>query len=1305
MGTVGGNGVGVVLLKRLEDALADGDPIRAVIRGAAINNDGSVKVGYTAPSVEGQARVIAMAQAMADVHPDTIGLIEAHGTGTPLGDPIEVAALTQVFRAATDAVGVLRARVAQDQHRPPRLRGRRRRTDQDRPRARASRAAAEPALRSAQPQSSISRTAPSTSTRLRQPWPSDQGIRRAGVSSFGIGGTNAHVVLEEAPPRAALSESRRYAVVPLSARSDAALGAIGGRMSAFFEREPDAPPLRRRVHVRGRAAGLSTSPRCRGGDARGRGAVHWTGASRRAPRHVQPCRAARPCSCSRVRVRNTLAWDAICSCGKQDFATSSSVARTCSSPTWDSTSSDVVYPPSGNAAPAPQRSALDQTAQTQPALFVVEYALARLLQGWGIQPHAMLGHSIGEYVAACLAGVFSLDTALMLVAARGRVMQRALPGAMLAVSLPEADVRGLLGANIDLATVNGPSQCVVSGPTEAIGLLEMQLAGAGVAARALTTSHAFHSSMMAAAAAEFETVVAQVKLNSPSVPFLSNVTGDWITPGQATSPAYWAMHLRQTVRFGDGLGRLIAAPEWTLLEVGPGTALSTLARQHPERRVEQPVTATMRHLRERRDDDAVLLEAVGDLWSGGVDVDWRQFYADEKRGRVHLPTYPFERQRYWIDAPAIAARAATRGLAPGKQADIDKWFYRPVWRESGNVPAATPAVDGQHWLVLSDAALGPDVARRARNAGATATVVAAQGSAGPGAADFQVAPTSADDYARVLDAVAREGRAPDVIVHTWSADPTVRADICFGSLLSLAQALARRPPRPVRLLVVTRGLHPVNGGAVVPDKATVLGPIRVIPQELPHIRCVGIDLPVASADAGVLDVDPVTAVLAEAAGLSPDVLVAYRNGRRWIQTIEPLDVSAVASPATILRQRGTYLVTGGFGGIGLVLAEHLARVAQARLVLVGRTPLPDRSQWDAWRAQHDPTNRVSRAIESIRAIEALGGEVMVASADVADIDQMAALVDRVRERFGALNGVIHAAGIAGGGMIQRKTAEAAARVLAPKVNGTLVLERVLRNDALDFFVLCSSLASVVGGFGQVDYCGANAFLDACAQAVPPRLHAARVVSIDWDTWQETGMAVDTDVPRELAAARDQHLKDGITNEEGTAVFMRALGASAPRLLISTRDWQTRLAALAQPAPAPAAAPPTAPVVKHDRPSLESEYVAPRNDTEAFVAATWEDMLGVAPIGVDDDFFALGGHSLLAIQVAARLRERFEVEVPVQLLFDAPTIAQLAARVQSVVDAGGTAAADRLAEMVQYVGQLSDEEVQRLLAGQGGDRRP
>jgi NAD(P)-dependent dehydrogenase (short-subunit alcohol dehydrogenase family)/acyl carrier protein len=522
----------------------------------------------------------------------------------------------------------------------------------------------------------------------------------------------------------------------------------------------------------------------------------------------------------------------------------------------------------------------------------------------------------------------------------------------------------------------------------------------------------------------------------------------------------------------------------------------------------------------------------------------------------------------------------------------------------------------------------------------------------------------------------------------------------------LAQGLARlRTPQPVQLVVVSTGLHSISGTEpLTPDKATLLGPVRVIPQELPHVRCRSIDVMLphnGSSIDGVAD-----SLIAEAGDHDAETVVALRGDTRLVQVFRSApEIASAGNPP--LRHQGVYLITGGFGGIGLAIAEHLGRTLAARLVLIGRSDVPTRETWDTWLSTHPPDDRISRIVRMVRDLEAAGAEILPIRADVTDASAMRQVFEAARSRFGALHGVIHCAGVAGGGMIQRKTMDAAARVLAPKLAGTRVLDALAAETGVELFVVCSSLSSVLGGFGQIDYCAANAFLDSFAQA-RSRSASGRTVAIDWDTWREAGMAVETAVPQELAAAREQHLAQGLTSEEGVRVFVAAVASGVPQVLVSTTDLSARRhghAAAASQAQVPAAAQPPAPstmmlTTQHPRPELDTSYTAPRNDAEKTVAAIWQEMLGIAPIGMDDDFFALGGHSLLAVQVVSRLREAFHVEVPVHVLFDAPTIAQLVSYLHATASRSEQNA-EGLDRMVDFVEHLSDEEVRRML----GDKTP
>ncbi|HYG63315.1 MAG TPA: amino acid adenylation domain-containing protein, partial [Thermoanaerobaculia bacterium] len=689
-GTVGGSGVGIVVLKRLEDALAHGDTIHAVILGSAVNNDGgSSKAGYTAPSVAGQAAVISAALADAGVSPESIAYVEAHGTATPLGDPIEVTALTQAFRRGTDrtgycllgsvktnvghldaaagVTGLIKTALALEHRQIP------------------------PSLHYTAPNPAIDFAAsPFRVVDRLIEWPTNGEPRRAGVSAFGIGGTNVHAVLEEAPPVAPSGPSRSWQVLLLAARTPTALERMTEALADRLESDPElsladaAYTLRvgRRPFAHRRAIVATTREE----------AVAALRA--RDPQRVWTAAAARE-----TGGRRSLAF-LLPGVGDQYPGLARGLYHEepvfrqeidrCAElllPHVGLDLREVLFAAEGPRAEAPAghdlrallgrgdqkgeresaaRALLRETRIAQPAMFAVGYALARLWMSWGVRPSALLGYSLGEYTAACLAGVMDLPDALALVARRARLIGELAPGALLAVPLSEEEMRARLAPELSLAAVNAPAVSVVSGPPEAVARLEQRLAGEGVPCRRLQADQAFHSWMMQPVAAELRKMLRAIPLTPPRIPYLSNVTGTWISPAQAMDPDYWVSHLVSPVRFADGVAELWREPGRILLEMGPGQTLGSLALQQipTEGAADRTVLSSLRHELDRQADQRFLLQGLGRLWLAGAEIDWSGFHGDERRRRVPLPAYPFERQRYWIEPRIEPVRAGLPAAVP-----------------------------------------------------------------------------------------------------------------------------------------------------------------------------------------------------------------------------------------------------------------------------------------------------------------------------------------------------------------------------------------------------------------------------------------------------------------------------------------------------------------------------------------------------------------------------------------------------------------------------------------------------------------
>jgi acyl transferase domain-containing protein len=1366
LGTVAGNGAAVVLLKRLSDALNDGDTVHAVLLATALNNDGSGKAGFTAPSVESQMQVVGEALAIAGVDPETVGLVEAHGSGTPLGDPIEVQALTGAFRASTArkgfcALGSIKTNIGHTdtaagvaglikvvqslKHRqiPPTLH-----------------------FEQPNPRLELEESPFYVPTALRD-WPAPDGAPRRGtVNSLGIGGTNAHVVVEEAPEPAPTTPSRPWQLVLLSARTAPALETAAGHLASWLGSHADADlaDVAHTLRVGRRVFRHRRALVCRDGEE----AQALLSAAD--PGRVLTADSGAGTEGMTAAFLLPGVGDHYPGMGaglyKSEPAFQKAIDRCAEllKPHLGLDLREVLFPggtenapsgPPGGAKPndlrrllAPQATdeptvRLNRTALAHPAVFAVAYALARLWMEWGIKPKALIGYSLGEYVAACLAGVLSLEDALRLVAARARLIDALPEGAMLAVPLPAAELEAEISADpeLSLSAANGPGLSVAGGPLAAIEALERRLAGRGVACRRLQTTHAFHSKMMEPVVEPVAALLAGVKLSAPKIPFVSNVTGTWITAAEATDPSYWARHLRHTVRFAEGLETLLSGEEGArrlLVEVGPGQTLGTLARQHPSRPAGLANVASLRDRGDEVSDQAFLLESLGRLWLAGAAPDWSGFVSREKRRRVPLPTYPFERRRFFVDAPKWGAAAAAPAQPANVRRDIEDWCYEPVWERASEARPAG-SVEPLRWLVLRDdpgvdgpgAALADRLVRRLESAGHTVfTAAPGSGFAATGESSFTLDPRTQADYRALFHELAGRGGVPDRIVHLWSVtggtgiglEPA--EDRGFYSLLWLAQALGETERKnAVHLGVVADGLQEVTGGeALHPEKATLLGPCRVLPQEYPHLTCAAVDVEVPSSEAALEDLaarlaaeltGPTSELRALTGETRPEPVVALRGRHRWVRRFRPVRLPAREAGTARLRQGGVYAVTSSTGAVGdldetaVALAEHLFRTAGARLALLVPDDAPLRAKWGDYLSAHDEASPGVQRLRRLMTLESEGCELLVVPVDIAHAGRVRGAVERIQERFGALHGVIHTAGETGAGLIQLKSRLAAAGVLAPKVLGTLALAEATRGMDLDFLLLAGVNASVTGGFGQVDTCAAAAFLDAYAWAHSGRDGAPFVQTVDWGyfRWQPV-TAADPAVAEQLRAALEQY---GISARELTETFDRALAAPLPQIVVSTRDLGEVMDQLDafDAATLGGGLGGAHPGESHPRPDLSTPYVEPSTEVEKTIATIWQSTFGIEGLGANDNFFDLSGNSLLAIQIVTRVSAAFEIELTIASLLEAPTIAEMASRIAPLLP--GMAPAEAESEMdriLREIEGLSPEEAEERLARElatiGGD---
>lgn len=1348
-GSLGGSGAGVVVLKRLSEALEDGDPIRAVILATAAGNDGAGRIGFTAPGVEGQMETVAEALEVAGVEADSIGYVECHGSATPLGDPIEVAALTAAFRLSTErrgfcamgsvksnlghldeaagAAGLIKTVLAVERGEIP------------------------PSLHFEQPNPRIDfASSPFFVAAERLPWPtgeasSEPGPRRAGVSSFGLGGTNVHAVLEQAPaPRPVVAAPGPH-LLRLSARTPSALDDATGRLLEHLRQRPELELAdvaftldagRRRFRHRRALVAADTAAAVEA-LGHGRGLVTGRAADAEAPvAFLLPGLGDHHPGMLRQLYETEPAFRReVDGCAEILAPVLGLDLRRALFPAASSSATPAAAAPDlkemlRRGGAGRDLGALARTAVAHPALFVVEYALARQLMAWGLEPQALLGYSLGEIVAACLAGVLDLESALRLVAERARLVEELPGGAMAAVPLSEQELLPRLVPGVALAATDGPHLSVVAGSEAAVTRLTAELETGGVACLRLHAAHAFHSPMMAPAAVELRRVAASLALRPPRIPYLSNSSGTWITDEEATDPDYWARHLVQPVRFWEGIGALLEEPGRVLVEVGPGESLSALARQHPSYGAGHLAVAAVGRPRPGA-ERGPLLEALGRLWGHGVELDPGALYGPGRR-RLSLPTYPFERRRHWVDGPSeegapdpllVAPAAVASDGRPVERWPIQRWLWQPVWRPAPTLEvddALLESVDG--WLLLvDDVGLGRRLAAHLAAADRrVTTVVAGDGFRRLGVGAYAVDPTSSEDFETLWRQLAREDRLPRQLLHLWAMDPAVaeagaprpgseaELDRCLElglrSVLRLVRgaAAAGVESQDLRLTVVTSGaLGIVGNERLVPARAALAGACRVVRREMPGWLCRLVDLePVSplSATGDTVRELPVERVLGEALASPVVEEVGYRGHRRWLADHLPLDWPSATGR---LRAGGGYLVIGGTGGVGLALAEALVRAAPCRLAVVPAPGFPPREEWPRRRAELPADHPLGRDLRRLEELETAAEIFECIAGDLTTTAAAERLVSEARSRLGCLDGVIHAPGEPADRLIQLYPDLSLPGLDGEAGGGAARLAEALAPDPPGFLLLSSDSAPWVGGLGQVDRCATATFVGAVAEAASGR--SSRVLAVHWGAfrWQQETPAAASSLDRlERQRRRDAEIF-GITAEEAGEVLVALLSGAPAQVVVSPRDLREhirRAEAVTSASVLEALDRSRAEEPAHGRGELSSEYVAPSHELEAELVAIWEQMFGVAPVGVRDNFFELGGHSLLAIQVVTRMREATGLELPMTVLFDAPTVAELAVLVQAHrLETYDDQEMEAFADLFEQVRDLSPEEVAAMLA--------
>ena len=1126
-GTVFGSGAGAVALRRLDDAIADGDHIWAVIKGSAINNDGAAKAGYLAPSVDGQTAAIASALNAAGVAAQTIGMVECHGTGTYLGDPIEVAALTQAYRAQTDAedfcrIGSVKTNIGH----------------LDTAAGVAGLAKAALSLHHRQIPPSLGYEAPNPAIPFEgspfrvndnlHDWSAQDTPRRAAVNALGVGGTNAHMILEEAPARVESEESDfPFHVLCISGRTKSALEANSAALAAHLRAHPEQPLADVAFTLKQGRRGFDKRRVLVAETHEEAAALLESGDSRRVFTHdhlgadpevvfMFPGGGAQYANMARDLYET-----------EPVFAEWMDRGLAHLEPQLDYDIRALWLPEPQDRAAAD--AALKKPSAQLPLIMIVEYALAQLWLSWGVKPAAMVGHSMGENVAACMAGVMKFEDCIDLVLLRGQLFDEVPAGGMISISATLDQITPHLGADLDIASINGPELIAVSGPDAALAALQDRLTAAGIEHQRIAIDIAAHSRMLDPILARYRTFLAGLDLQTPRMPFVSNRTGELITADMATDPDYWVEQLRHTVNFADCISHLAAGAKRVFLEVGPGKALSALAQMNADVAPGQ-VLSSLRHPDQDMADDAYFIGVIGRLWACGVEADWAQIWGEARRNRVVLPTYKFQRARYFIE-PGKAVQPSSAPILQ-REDDITKWGAVPHWQPR-YAEADTALTRPLNWLIFVDAGgLAADAIAGLRTTGhRVVEVTAGDGFAKVSDSHYTLAAEQGrPGYDQLIAALAEAGQMPDRIAHFWLTDDVTaprpgssrfdrNIEKGFWSLTWLAQALAEMDrDAPLHLNVFTTGAAQVRDEALpYPEKALISGPVGVMARELPALTAAQIDLEVAAPPvaAGWFTKPAEPALVISSDDLLEELLaqpanlrVAHRGGRRHEQGYRAVSLAQEELPGW--TEQGSYLITGGFGGIGLTFAADILATAGTRVVLLGRTALPPRTEWEAYLSTHRPTDTTARRIKAVQRLDALaarnGGTVEVAQADVDNLAQMRRVIDDIQSRLGGLTGVIHAAGVLDDAPLLAKHDASINAVLAPKVQGVRILDQLLPDGTVDLMVLFSSTSTATRAAGQLDYVAANAWLNAFAQS--RRGAQTRVVAVNWGVWADVGMAAD-----------------------------------------------------------------------------------------------------------------------------------------------------------------------------------------------------
>lgn len=1242
-GTVEGEGAGVVVLKRLTDAINDRDHIYAIIKGSAINNDGNGKVGFTAPGVEGQVACIRKAQKFAKVEPHTISYVETHGTGTRLGDPVEIEALNIAFdsdKKRSCAIGSVKTNIGH----------------LDTAAGVTALIKVALSLKNKQIPSSLHFNTPNplidfdggpfyVNTELKQ-WTRTNNIPlRAGVSSFGIGGTNAHTIIEEAPDQHHSDAGRPYKLLTISARTPAGIERYVHKLKDFLAAQENIDcadmsytfqigrkpfEYRRAVAYRDREDLIHI---LNGGAPQEH--VVKTDNKNSSPVFLFPGQGSQYINMGKGLYEHEPVFRAEMDNGFSIFRKLTGASL-----------QEVLFP----AVKGPVK--IHETRFTQPILFLLEYALARFMIHLGVVPRYMIGHSIGEYVAACISGLFSFEDTLKLVIKRGELMYNLPTGIMLSAILTEQEARSYLNEGVFLAAVNGPQQVVFSGEISAIDKLLIKFDELNIPYQKLHTSHAFHSGMLDPIMEDYRKELQKVKFGEITIPFISNLTGNFIEEAEAATPEYWVRHMRESVKFKDGVNTLLAEnKDCIFIEVGPGHTLINLVKQQIPGDQKIKSVDLMATAQKTADDEMYLTTRIGLLWTLGVNIHWDAYYKNEKRRRVSLPTYPFEPVKYPVEVDPLENALAAQEVSIYRPAntELKDWIFYPIWKSA--VLPEPEVLQEKGCLFFSTGDVFCESLRNelvSRDVELVEVLLSEKFEKRSGA-QYCINATNPDHFDRLIKELINDRVLITDIIYGWCTradakefelNTTSKAmNLVYFSIVFIVQAFLKNKTLPgKRITVLTNNLHKVTGNEpVVYIQSLALGLVNAIHQE--HgIECYNVDLDIAAEPLGLAKVTA-GEILANRNKL--ERVVAIRHNRRWVQDFQK-NVRSLQDNPGLIKKRGVYFITGGLGNVGFTLAKYLIEHYQACIVLTGRKNLADAEKDEKW-------------ISRLHALKELNGSVRYYAVNVADLAAMREVVEDVETGIGKISGVIHAAGNLNRTdfeLVEDITPQKALALFMPKVTGLYNLTEIFRHKKTDFVWITSSISSILGGLTFGSYAAANLFMDHFISSQSDHLLNWKCIDLSEMSFSEQ------------------------SDETGNKSTSKALkSADLVRLFewsIAVRDIPLMIQTI-EPLPSRIQRAytihtqihvdeDTVFVERSERPDLSSTYLAPQTNSEFKLVELIEKFFGIKNVGIQDSFFELGGDSLKAMVLLKRIKKEFSINMSLVEFFKLPNIQQMGAEI-------------------------------------------